>query len=172
LGCILVWMLSGIYRISCPLTGKFYIGSSRDVKVRCLAHRAALRRGRHDNRRLQAAWKSSGGNLLFEFVFACEPDHLLSVEDWFLCHHDPQLNMAPNATAPPRPTPEQARAAGAKGGAVNRERTGRPVSVDGHVYPTIAHAARALNVDKRTIRRAAIRGIRIFGREVHYAEKS
>lgn len=47
---------SGIYRITCTPTGKFYIGSAINLRERWREHRKNLRGNRHVNKHLQNAW--------------------------------------------------------------------------------------------------------------------
>lgn len=57
---------SGIYKILCRVSGKFYIGSSCDTHKRRLEHWSSLRRGAHHASRLQRAW-TKYGEAAFEF---------------------------------------------------------------------------------------------------------
>lgn len=59
--------LSGIYQIRCIPNGKIYIGSAIDIKERCMHHRMDLRKGKHYNVHLQAAWNKYGEEK-FEFI--------------------------------------------------------------------------------------------------------
>lgn len=68
---------SGIYKITCVSTGKFYIGSSQCIRTRWKQHRGDLRRGVHTNVHLQSAWNKHGADA-FEFEII-EP--VLFVED-------------------------------------------------------------------------------------------
>ncbi len=73
-------MKSGIYAIRGP-TGDEYIGSSLRLHVRMNAHRAALRRGIHKNRRLQKAWNVHGEDQMsFRIILICAKDDLLLYE--------------------------------------------------------------------------------------------
>lgn len=49
-----------IYKIECTVTGMYYIGSTHYLHKRLSAHAAALRRGKHDNPKLQRAWDKYG----------------------------------------------------------------------------------------------------------------
>lgn len=71
----------GIYMIENIVTLDRYIGSSIDILRRCLAHRAGLRRGAHENRFLQNAWNKYGEeSFLFGVVEHCVVHELLDVE--------------------------------------------------------------------------------------------
>ncbi len=51
---------SGIYRIVCTITTKFYIGSAINLRDRCQRHFWALRQNKHENQHLQRAWNKYG----------------------------------------------------------------------------------------------------------------
>lgn len=50
----------GVYRITNTADGKFYIGSSKNIRVRWNRHRLYLRKGLHPNHYLQNAWNLYG----------------------------------------------------------------------------------------------------------------
>src|SRR5688500_2221865 len=60
----------GLYEIRCNATGDFYVGSTNRFSARWSYHRARLRRGAHDNTRLQRAW-SEHGEGAFAFRVLC-----------------------------------------------------------------------------------------------------
>lgn len=92
----------GIYQMRNAVTGRVYIGSSRDCRRRFSEHRGRLRRGAHINGKLQASWNKHG-EAAFEFSILASvlnPDHLESVEQQFLDEHDAVgsgYNLAPTA---------------------------------------------------------------------------
>ncbi len=51
---------SGVYEIRCITTGKFYIGSSVNLRARWNRHLVVLQRGEHHNYYLQQAWSKYG----------------------------------------------------------------------------------------------------------------
>lgn len=53
-------MKSGIYKITCIVNKKFYIGSSNDIQRRWQEHKSYLRSGSHQNNHLQRAWNKYG----------------------------------------------------------------------------------------------------------------
>ena len=71
-------MNSGIYKITSP-SGKFYIGSSKNIKKRWRSHRSELSRGKHANKALQRAFNKYG-NLDFEVIIICRFEDLLLYE--------------------------------------------------------------------------------------------
>lgn len=68
---------SGIYFII--INGEKYIGSSKNLKQRILAHNCQLLGGRHNNVKLQRHYDKYK-NLYFEIALFVEPENLLDVE--------------------------------------------------------------------------------------------
>ncbi|KKM74973.1 hypothetical protein LCGC14_1394840, partial [marine sediment metagenome] len=74
--------ISGIYRIVCVKNGRYYYGSSNNIRRRWIQHRSVLRRNGHRNPIVQRTWNKHGEN-----SFRCELteivpiDKLLEVED-------------------------------------------------------------------------------------------
>src|ERR1041384_8799369 len=53
-------MKSGIYKITNEVTGKFYIGSAKDVDDRWYQHKRDLKSNNHCNPKLQHSWNYYG----------------------------------------------------------------------------------------------------------------
>lgn len=51
---------AGIYRFYNTVTGKSYVGSSKNVAARRTSHLGLLRKGKSHSPKLQAAWTKSG----------------------------------------------------------------------------------------------------------------
>lgn len=61
--------LAGIYKITCIKNGKFYIGSSVNLKNRLDIHKRELEKGRHYNNKLQNSYNKYGkDNFIFEII--------------------------------------------------------------------------------------------------------
>ncbi len=75
-----VGRLSGIYQIRNLHTGRVYIGKSRDIPGRWLAHRNALDRGLHVNDALQGDWEVYGERA-FEFTVLEEARGLQALQN-------------------------------------------------------------------------------------------
>lgn len=60
---------SGIYKITCLVNNKCYIGSSVDIYKRLCTHKFQLRRNKHNNKYFQRAWNKYGeDNFVFELL--------------------------------------------------------------------------------------------------------
>ena len=74
-------MNSGVYKIICVPTGKFYIGSASDIQARFLTHKSQLQRGIHHSIKLQRAWSKYGMDAFsFEILLVCSKLSLLLYE--------------------------------------------------------------------------------------------
>jgi group I intron endonuclease len=76
----------GVYRILCRPTGIVYVGSSSKLRRRLLSHTMLLRKGAHDNPRLQNAWNKHGSDS-FEFTVleaVDDPDYQLVREQYWI----------------------------------------------------------------------------------------
>jgi hypothetical protein len=77
--------VSGVYKITCRDTGKFYIGSSIDIEGRWRKHRWFLCKGIHPNPYLQAVWNKYGlDSLEFCIIETCDESDVLVREQYFL----------------------------------------------------------------------------------------
>jgi group I intron endonuclease len=77
--------ISGIYKIINKVNGKYYVGSSRNLKRRWESHRYQLDRNIHSNAHLQASWNKHGKeNFSFETILRVDPIHLLNTEQSYL----------------------------------------------------------------------------------------
>lgn len=77
---------SGIYIIKNIINGKFYIGSSNNIKLRWNNHLSSLKRGEHHTIMLQRAWDKYGESA-FQFEIAEEvtdESKLLTIEQNYL----------------------------------------------------------------------------------------
>jgi group I intron endonuclease len=97
---------SGIYKITCIPTGKFYIGSSVNIGERWAEHKRLLRIGKHENCYLQNAWNKHGEqSFAIEVIEFVMPWSLLDREQYFLDTLKPfksrGFNIAPVASKPP-----------------------------------------------------------------------
>ena len=77
--------MSGIYQIRNCLNNKIYIGSSKNIHTRFIAHKNYLLNNNHVNIHLQRAWNKYGEeNFVFELLILCEDYQLKVYEQWCL----------------------------------------------------------------------------------------
>lgn len=79
-------LMIGIYKITCLSTGKFYIGSSKNINTRWNGHVSDLNKNIHSNGHLQNAWnKHEKDNFKFEIIEEVETIEILEErEQWWL----------------------------------------------------------------------------------------
>jgi group I intron endonuclease len=99
--------ISGIYKITCKKTGKFYIGSSVNINKRLNEHKRILRQNKHSNKYLQNTWnRYREQNFRFEIIeIIHDISQLLIREQWWLdntkCYDEKiGFNNSINAMAP------------------------------------------------------------------------
>lgn len=96
-----------IYRITCVVTGKFYIGSTVNKAQRWARHRRQLRDGTHPNKHMASAWAKHGeAAFVFDVLESVDdPALLFAAEQKYLDQHagkDYCFNWAKYADAPMR----------------------------------------------------------------------
>lgn len=79
-------IVGGIYKITNATNGKFYIGSTNNLRKRKREHFGALRKGKHVNNHLQRSFNKHGeGNFKFEIIeIITDISTLLAVEQKYL----------------------------------------------------------------------------------------
>lgn len=98
-------MKSGIYKITNEVTGKFYIGSAKDIDWRWHEHTRDLKKNCHCNLKLQHSWNFYGENKFkFTILEEIEPikEKLFEREQWYLDNFKPYerligYNISPKA---------------------------------------------------------------------------
>ena len=77
--------ISGVYKITNILNGKFYIGSAKDVDKRWYSHKMEWKCGIHRNPHLQRSYNKYGlSAFVFEIIELCPPDDVLKLEQHYL----------------------------------------------------------------------------------------
>ena len=84
---------TGVYKISCLQTGKFYIGSAHSLINRKRTHLSCLRKNNHRNSKLQRAWNKYGEqNFQFQTLLICSKNDVLFYEQLLLTKLDAVQN--------------------------------------------------------------------------------
>ena len=84
---------TGVYKISCLQTGKFYIGSAHSLIQRKRTHLSCLRKNNHRNSKLQRAWNKYGEqNFQFQTLLICSKNDVLFYEQLLLTKLDAVQN--------------------------------------------------------------------------------
>ena len=93
----------GIYRIVNRRNGKFYIGSSKNLKKRRATHFRDLKKGVHHSEHLQRAWNKETDKSVFDFqVFIyCGELYLIGLEQGCIDNMKPDYNANLVASNPP-----------------------------------------------------------------------
>lgn len=78
--------ITGVYKITNLINGKFYIGSSSySINYRIKTHIQRARLGKHENSYIQRAWNKYGEeNFSFEILEECNPNLALEREQYYL----------------------------------------------------------------------------------------
>ena len=85
----------GIYKIQNTKNGKFYIGSSNNVKRRWYGHRYQLRTETHTNPHLQNSWNKYGEScFIFKILLLCQEFDLLYYEQHYIDLLVPDYNIS------------------------------------------------------------------------------
>lgn len=91
-------MKSGIYKITCISTDKFYIGSAINIDRRWWRHKRDLKYNCHQNRFIQRAWNKYWGNFKFEIIeLVSDKSKLIEREQFWIDNLKPQYNLTPTA---------------------------------------------------------------------------
>jgi hypothetical protein len=92
-------MNCGVYKITDIKTGDYYIGSSKNLRVRKNQHYSDMRCGRHTNSHLQRVY-NKGRDLSFEVYIYTRPEDRFIYEQRCLDILKPELNKTLDALAP------------------------------------------------------------------------
>lgn len=152
--------VSGIYKILCVPTGKFYIGSSQDVERRRKGHWRALRRNAHYSPHLQNSWNKYGATaFVFSLIEVVPASELLAREQAWLdstrCYDKVVgFNVARCAEAPAR---------GATVSVETRRKLsealeGRTIPAEARANMAVAQKLRMQRLDERQTAGSARRG--------------
>lgn len=99
--CKIIPKLLCIYMIKNPINNKFYIGSTKNLKMRMQDHRGRLLRNVHASIILQKAINKYGIDIFEIYVLKeCAEDILLDEEQFYLDFLLPQYNVSKQANRP------------------------------------------------------------------------
>lgn len=100
----------GVYSITHTATGKKYVGSTVNLRIRWAKHRRELRTGVHHNQKLLRAWAKYGANA-FVFAVVEETQELLPREQFWIdklhAVGAAGYNLSPIAGTPMPPGPRR-----------------------------------------------------------------
>ena len=89
-----LWKKAGIYCIINVCNQKKYVGSSKNLYRRLMSHRSALRKGVHENRKLQNSWNKHGEDNFQYFILEyCQESNLISREQYYIDSIKPWYNI-------------------------------------------------------------------------------
>lgn len=89
---------AGIYKITCKINGKIYIGSSVELGKRLYNHKRNLNKGVHHSRMLQNSWNKYGANAFeFDILLVCPKELTLEYEQVYLDYYKPEFNTQTKA---------------------------------------------------------------------------
>ena len=128
--------LSGIYQIKNLVTGKLYIGSAKEFRLRFNVHKTYLRKNTHCNKKLQNAWNKYGEEgFSFEPLFVCAQRDLIFYEQRALDVFDAvakgyNINSKAESCLGTKQSPEHIskRTAGQKGSKMSKEAVEKAVA--------------------------------------------
>ena len=91
--------ISGIYQIQSMIKPeRIYIGSSVNIHIRWRDHLYMLKKGIHENSKLQNHYNKYGKcDLIFSVVIGCAKDDLISTEQFYLDSKKHWFNICPKA---------------------------------------------------------------------------
>lgn len=125
-----------IYRIVCSLTGKVYIGQTSNIKNRRNKHFARLKRGIHENQKLQRAYNKYGAQYFYlETIEHDVPFMLINSREKYWIEKFNSFQNGYNLTR----------------GGYDKGSIGKQCIWNGVQYASIADAARANNVKISTM---------------------
>lgn len=79
----------GIYKITCLVSGKVYVGSSINISKRVTVHKENLKKNKHHNPHLQYAYnKHEAENFKFEAIEYCDESELMNNEEKWINYYE------------------------------------------------------------------------------------
>lgn len=101
-----MWAVAGVYAIVHVVSGRRYIGSSKNIKERMSVHAKDLRTGKHHNGHLQRFFDSDGpSSLIATIIETCDKEEIFSREQQWLDLERQPLNTRSKVIYLPGPIP-------------------------------------------------------------------
>ena len=92
---------AGIYKITHNVSGRSYVGSSKNIRQRAYEHIRTLNKSQHHSRYLQRCWNKYGADsFTFEVIELCTESDLLVQEQYYMDTMLPEYNMTKVAGSP------------------------------------------------------------------------
>ena len=86
-------IVTGVYKITNIVSGKSYVGSSRNIRNRIKAHFSHLNRGDHPNKHLQSSFRKYGRDaFVVTLLEECSQDELIRREQYYMDTIRPEYN--------------------------------------------------------------------------------
>lgn len=87
--------ICGVYKLVNLINGKFYIGSTKNMRKRLWKHRALLRHNKHNNPHLQNSWNKYGeNNFDYCILETCNEQNQYEREQFYIDTLHPEYNIA------------------------------------------------------------------------------
>lgn len=100
--------MTGVYSITNKINNKVLIGCGKSIRKRLNHHKCLLRKGKHNNQRLQHSWNKYGEeNFIFETLEECEEQYIFSQENYWCImtnSHDDRYGYNIKPTGPTEST--------------------------------------------------------------------
>jgi group I intron endonuclease len=147
----------GIYKITNTINGKYYIGSSNNIKTRIRKHFELLKRNKHHSIHFQNAYNKYGRNsFVDEMLELCNEDNLLPLEqryldsiiDWQKTYNMSKIASGNNYDISMHPNQIQIRKKMSIG---NTGKHTKPFYINDIRYETLKDAANEFNIDIKSI---------------------
>lgn len=84
--------ISGIYKFSSPESDSFYIGSSKNLRMRLANHKSQALNNKHFNVHFERWFKKYKGNIIFEVICICPIEYLEKMEQHCINVFNPNIN--------------------------------------------------------------------------------
>nr|AYQ95230.1 hypothetical protein [Trochiscia hystrix] len=157
----------GIYMIRCTVNDMRYYGESKNVSGRLASHKSMLNRKIHENPKFQHDWNTFGADAFDFVVLFMGPqwesreerrakETLLIIEDRKFCYNYLESSSRPNEKNPfwgKTHTEKTKKKIGDAMRGIPKEYLGKPINLDGIIFPSISEASRVTKHSRKYIRK-------------------